>query len=74
MGKCQILFCLRSASQLSAVEGKSIYRGIEKASISYKYKNTSKYILLLVVFVQIEFRVRDRLALKKKRGKIGFCL
>ena len=45
MGKCQILFCLRSASQLSAVEGKSIYRGIEKASISYKYKNTSKYIL-----------------------------
>ena len=30
--------------------------------------------ILLVVFVQIEFRVRDRLALKKKRGKIGFCL
>ena len=27
---------------------------------------------LLVVFVQIEFRVRDRMALKKKRGKLVF--
>ena len=27
-----------------------------------------------MVFVKIEFRVRDRLAIKKKRGKISFCL
>ena len=27
-----------------------------------------------MVFVKIEYRVRDRLALKKERGKISFCL
>ena len=57
MGKCQILFCLRSASQLSAVEGKSIYRGIEKASISYKYKNTSKYILHWRIVMHLFFEM-----------------
>ena len=37
-----------------------------------KQKSLKKCIKLLVVFVQIEFRVRDRLTLKKKRNFVIF--